>query len=332
MKCIVKKCGACLLSLCLLLCLAGCGEEVPFDQKYDIYQTSEHYGIYAQQDDTQGQSGSFFAEGLAVGGNADILDDSVTEGLSQAAGLFRLDEPQVVYAKNIHGKVYPASTTKIMTACLALKYGDLSATATVSEDALVLEEGSTTCGLSVGDQITLEELLYGLMLCSGNDAANVIAELISGSQEAFAELMNQEAQSIGATNTHFVNPHGLHDENHYTTTYDLYLIFRHALEDERFYGLITTKEHTGSFVNQQGEPITKDWTTSNQYLKGDVPLPEGVTAVGGKTGTTFDAGSCLVLYSEGSGGASYISIVMKADGRENLYAQMTELLELAYGG
>ena len=326
MKCIVKRLIAILLTAVLTAGIIGCGSEIPLDEKYDIYQTTERYGIRIASQSGFSSLG-FFAEDLAVGGNTDITDESVTEDLSLAAGLFQLQDQDILYAKSIHERLHPASTTKILTAYVALKYGDLSSVATVSETALDLEPGAVTCGLSAGDQITLEELMYGLLLCSGNDAANVIAELISGSIEDFANLMNQEARALGATNTHFVNPNGLTDEQHYTTVYDLYLMFQAALQDERFYHMITTEEHTGTFQNSQGETVTKEWTTTNQYLNGNQELPEGVTVVGGKTGTTKAAGNCLVLYSENQSGVPYISIVMKADDRDHLYYQMTELLK-----
>jgi D-alanyl-D-alanine carboxypeptidase (penicillin-binding protein 5/6) len=163
---------------------------------------------------------------------------------------------------------------------------------------------------------------------SGNDAANTIAEMISGSTEAFAQLMNEEAQALGATNSHFVNPHGLSDEEHYTTLYDLYLIFQAAVSDDTFCTIINTGSHTATYQNSAGETVTAEWSTTNRYLKGEQEAPEGVTVVGGKTGTTDAAGYCLVLYSKDDSGTPYISIVLKGDSRDDLYVQMNELLAL----
>ena len=323
MKCIVKKEFLCLLALIITVNISGCGNDVVFENKYETFETTEKYGLGVE---SQSETQSFFAEQLCVGGNEDVLDETVTEGISEAAGLFDLQERQIEYAKNIHEKLYPASTTKILTAYVALKYGDLQQETTVSAEALVLEPGSTLCKVLEGDTITLEQLLYGLMLCSGTDAANVIAEMISGSVEEFAELMNQEALKLGATNSHFVNPHGLHDEQHYTTVYDMYLIFSAALENETFREIMSTGYYEVSFKDKNGEPVEKEWFTTNRYLNGEQAAPDGVTVVGGKTGTTGSAGYCLVLYSENSEGNPYISIVYKADTRNNLYYQMTELL------
>jgi D-alanyl-D-alanine carboxypeptidase (penicillin-binding protein 5/6) len=332
-KCIVKKSLGAILALTLAVGAAGCGENIELEESYDLYQTTKQFDIQVEKkenDDAKKEEKepvSFFGEQLCVGGNENTTDEGVTQTLSYAAGLFDLSGHEIPYARNIHERVYPASTTKILTAYVALKYGDLNATATVSENALILEEGSTVSGLSPGDQITLEQLLYGLILCSGNDAANVIAEMISGNTEEFAKLMNQEARALGATNSNFTNAHGLPDEQHYTSVYDLYLIFQAALKEENFRKLIETKEYTAEFTNSQGETVTRQWETTNLYLKGEKEIPEGIHVVGGKTGTTNDAGNCLVLYSENTSSKPYISIVMKANSKDELYQQMTELLK-----
>lgn len=303
--------------------LSGCGKQEVLEDAYNVYDTTSAYGMDAS---VQEQNVSYFADNLCVTGTDNILTEGVTENLSEAAGLFDTVNHEVKFAKNIYERRYPASTTKILTAYVALKYGDLAANATVTEEELQLESGSTTCGISVGDTISLQELLYGLILCSGNDAANVIADMISGSTEEFANLMTQEAYALGATNSHFVNPHGLHNEEHYTTVYDMYLIFNAAVQDERFVELISTQNHTANFLNSAGETVVKDWTTTNKYLKGEETAPEGINVIGGKTGTTNDAGYCLVLYSKKGDEIPYISIVYKSDSRDNLYYEMTELL------
>ncbi|NBH15116.1 D-alanyl-D-alanine carboxypeptidase [Lachnospiraceae bacterium] len=313
-----------LLFLILSVSASGCGQEITIDNPYDVYESPRAYGLNTSVSSTS--EAAFFAENLCVADTQDKLSGDITASLSEAAGLFNLQENTMEFGKNIHLRLYPASTTKILTAYTALKHGDLAAAATVTEAELQLEEGSTVCGLSAGDTVTLEELLYGLMLCSGNDAANVIADLVSGSSEEFAKLMNQEALALGATNSHFVNPHGLHHEEHYTTLYDMYLIFQAALQEEKFVTIISSQNHNGTVINASGETISKEWINSNKYLNGEEAVPEGVQVIGGKTGTTNAAGYCLVLFSQKNGSIPYISIVYKADSRENLYLEMTELL------
>ena len=133
---------------------------------------------------------------LCVGGTENTAAaDGIDTDYAQSAAVFSVQDEEITYAQNIYQRMYPASTTKILTAYLALKYGNLDDVLTVSSDAVnTLMSGSSICGLKPGDQLTLDQALYGLMLCSGNDAANVIAEYISGSTDKFAELMNKEAQ------------------------------------------------------------------------------------------------------------------------------------------
>ncbi len=306
-----------------VLCM-GCGQEITIENPYDVYESPRDYGLNVTVTNESDQS--FFAKDICVAGTEDVLSQNVTASLSEAAGLFDLKENSLKFGKNIYGRVYPASTTKILTAYVALKHGELAKTATVTEQELQLEAGSSVCGLSVGDTVSLEELLYGLLLCSGNDAANVIADLVAGSTEKFAEMMNQEALALGATNSHFINPHGLHSEDHYTTVYDMYLIFNAALQEEKFASIISAQSHTPTFTKASGEPAAMNWENTNKYMNGEVETPEGIEVLGGKTGTTNDAGYCLVLYSKNSSGVPHISIVYKSDSRENLYHEMTELL------
>lgn len=303
--------------------ISGCGQEIVLENAYDTYEGIKLYGLASGEDNST--TNSFFAKNICVAGNEDLLSTNVTASLSEAAALFNLKDKTMTFGKNVHGQMYPASTTKILTAYVALKHGKLTDTATVTEENLQLETGSSICGLSVGDTTTLEELLYGLLLSSGNDAANVIADMISGNSEEFAKLMNEEAKALGATNSNFVNPHGLHDLNHYTTVYDMYLIFNAAIQNKQFETIINTSSHTGELTNASGQVVTKEWKNSNKYLNGEKTIPEGVEVVGGKTGTTSNAGSCLVLYSK-KNNTPYISIVFKAENAENLYEEMTQLL------
>ena len=330
MKCINKllSCSACLILSFSLIC--GCGEPVKVDKAYHVTEIPDEsarlYGLTAAGGSGEQAEYDFFAKELCVAGNENILSENVTDSLSQAAGLFDLKAKNMKFGKNVHERLYPASTTKILTAYVAIKHGDLKASATVTEAELQLEAGSSVCGLAVGDTTTLEHLLYGLLLCSGNDAANVIADLVSGSSEEFAKLMNEEAKAMGATSSNFVNPHGLQNEAHYTTVYDMYLIFNTAIQNEEFEKIISTRSHTAELTNSAGEAVTKEWITTNKYLTGEKDQPEGIQVIGGKTGTTSDAGSCLVLYSK-KGEDPYISIVFKAEHADGLYEEMTQLLK-----
>ena len=134
---------------------------------------------------------------------------------------------EMLFSRNIYKKMYPASITKIVTALVTLKHANLDDMVTVSHNAAnITEYGATLCGFKEGDRIKLKRLLYSLLIHSGNDAGIAIAEHVAGSEEAFADMMNQEMKDLGASGSHFTNAHGLHDEKHYTTAYDMYLVFR----------------------------------------------------------------------------------------------------------
>ena len=180
--------------------------------------------------------------------------------------------------------------------------------------------------LKEGDVITVQDLLYGLLLESGNDAAIALAEYCSGSVEEFAKLMNSTAKSFGATNSSFVNPSGLPDENHYTTIYDMYLIFSNAISLESFVAIISSQTHDAAYTNAQGAAVSKTFKNTCGYLTGAYTAPENVTVTGGKTGTTGEAGHCLVLLSQNAKNERIISIVYKADGKKDLYSFMNEIL------
>ena len=324
MKCTNKKWLSVIVLLCCTVLLCGCGSKVSLSNAYTVYATSASYGLGTDNTTSLLKS---FTDHLAVIDGDTIENDAVDASLSEASLIVNLDTNEVASAKNIYEQLYPASTTKILTAYLVLENCDnLDDTLTVSENALNLESGSSVCGFQVGDVVTVRDALYGMMLCSGNEAAVALAEYISGDVDSFATLMNETATKLGATNSHFVNPNGLTDEDHYTTVYDLYIIFQAALENSNFYDIVTATSYTANYTDASGEAVTKEWTSTNRYIAGTETAPDGVTVLGGKTGTTTAAGSCLVLLSENSSGTPFISVVLAAETRDNLYVLMNELL------
>lgn len=324
MKCISKI--LCFLFASSMTLALGCGTDAAtLSQPYDVYSTTASAGISASTADMEK---SYFSSSLCVSEDVSIGTDTTNSQVAEGAGAFNLATGEVVYAKNLYKKLYPASTTKILTAYIALKYcDDLDAYVTVSENAADQAADSSKCDLRAGDVITLRDLLYGLMLRSGNDAAIAIAEHISGSVEAFAELMNQEAAKLGATQSHFVNPNGLPDENHYTSVYDMYLFLAKAIENEEFVNIISTTSYDAVYTGTDGETVERTWENTNQYTSGKTAAPEGFQIIGGKTGTTGEAGYCLALFSYNPKNEPIISIVFKADGKSNLYLLMNEILQ-----
>lgn len=310
---------ACCFAAGFLLCSCGKKEEA-LDRPYSFTERSFPVELTSS---TDGYA-SLFASNLCV--VTDESQYSPSDTTSEAAGLFDITDGQVMYSKNAFERLYPASITKVMTALIAIKYGDLTDVVTVTDDAVITEAGATLAGIHPGDQLTMEQLLYGLMLPSGNDAGAAIAVHMAGSIDAFAELMNREAQKLGATGTHFMNPHGLTNADHYTTAYDLYLIFNEALKQPEFRKVTGTTSYTADYTDGNGNPVSTTWEGGNWYMVGQRQTPDGLTVFSGKTGTTSAAGFCLIMASRDQEEKEYISVVLKAPSRPGLYDNMTNII------
>lgn len=255
----------------------------------------------------------------------DAGDDSAITGISSL--LFDITNKKVIYADNIYQRIYPASLTKLLTALVVLEESNLTDVVTVSYNASHIQEvGAKLCGLKEGDKIVLGDLLTALLVYSGNDAGIAIAEHVAGSEEAFCQMMKEKAASIGAVDTNFTNSHGLHDENHYTTAYDLYLIFNAILQHDEAKEMMTQSSFTMKYTDAEGNEKESVFYNTNKYLKGEVIAPEGITVDGGKTGTTNAAGYCLELLVEDENGTNYIALILKADNSDSLYRQMNTLI------
>lgn len=272
---------------------------------------------------------TLYAEELCVAETDVALEGYEGDTALHASSLFDLENKNVLYSWQSHERLYPASTTKIMTALLALENGNLEDTVTISKTAAAASfpSDAQVCGLREGEVWTLEDLLNALLLYSGNDAASAIAEHIAGTEESFVNMMNSRARELMANNTHFTNPHGLHDDEHYTTAYDLYLIFNECIKNEHFVEIISSDSYTAVYTAADGSQQEMTFTPTNLYAKGVVEEPDNVTIVGGKTGTTDEAGCCLILLVRDSQNRPYISIVMGAPDKSTLYEDMTSLIE-----
>lgn len=315
--------------LTISLALTGCGQEdIIADTAYPLQEHLE--GLALLTPVYERRADPFASELCVVSTDVPRLDSNVK---AESAAVFPLNGSSAIFAKNAFERLYPASITKVMTALVAIRYGNLSEVqnlqekVTVGEEAVITESGASLCHINPGDTLTMEQLLYGLMLPSGNDAGAAIAVHMSGSISDFADLMNREARAIGATDTHFVNPHGLHDEQHYTTAYDLYLIFQEAMKEPVFRQIVGTGTYKADYVDAQGEAKSQIWNNSNQYLTGQQAMPEGLSMLGGKTGTTKAAGSCLIVESKDELGQEYISVILKSENRQTLYQDMTNIIQ-----
>ena len=185
---------------------------------------------------------------------------------SPSAILIDQDSGRILYEKNIHEKMYPASLTKVLTAIIVLENCNLEEICTVSYDAVMkVGFGYVTANLQIGEELTVEQLLNLIMVSSSNDASHVLAEHVSGSLEDFAILMNKKAKELGCVDSNFTNPSGAHDENHYSSAYDLSLIGRYAMQNENFRELVRKTFYQLSATNKYPKD-DRIFTTTNELL------------------------------------------------------------------
>ena len=234
-----------------------------------------------------------------------------------AAVLMDAQNGQVLFEKNSRARIFPASTTKVLTAVLALEKCRLDEAVVLCEEA-ELAEGSSV-GLKKGERLSLEDLLYALLLSSGNDAAAAIACHVAGSVSAFAAMMNEKALEIGARESHFTNPSGLPDPAHYSTAYDMALIARYAMQNQTFRKMVSTEQKT----------IKREVPDAQTYLLNHNKLLWLYNGANGiKTGYTVEAGQCLVSSAQRRG-RELIASVMKSEG-VNIWSDTEKLLDFGF--
>lgn len=256
---------------------------------------------------------------------AQITETDITAG---SAILIDATTKTVLYEKNGYQKKYPASITKLMTALLSIENLSPNDTITFSEEAIFgIEPGSSHIGINVDEQLTVHDALHGLLLMSANEVSNGLAEAVSGSIEAFSERMNERARELGAQNTHFVNPHGLHDDNHYTTAYDMALIASYLVKNEYFLQIMqdttyqippTNKTDEIRYLSQQHSMLNPSRDAS--IYREDV--------IGGKTGYTNQARHTLVTMAQ-QGDTTLIAVVLESE-KDSLYTDTAKLLDFGF--
>ena len=230
-----------------------------------------------------------------------------------------------LFSQDADEKIYPASTTKLLTAILALENCSLDETVTFSETAVDLESGASSIDAVAGEEMSLEDVLYGLLLPSGNDCANAIAEHVAGSIDAFAEMMNEKAEELGCTNSHFTNPSGLHDSDHYTTASDMFLIAKEAFSNSTIKEIISCASYTIDATNMSDE---RTFSNSNSLIQTDSTYYNS-TVVGGKTGYTSSAGRALVILSE-SNNMNLICLFFNCPYYYGVFSDANTLLDYVY--
>lgn len=291
----LRRLGAAALALTLLMNAAPLSAYAVNDSEGDAASASD------STDNTAVTTADNDSSVTALASNSPALD-------ATAALLVSPDSGMVLYSKNADQKRYPASTTKIMTALLTLENVS-NLDETVTSEAVDFENvtaDSSNAGILLGEQVTVRDLLYALMLPSANEAAYMLARHVGGSWEQFVDMMNDRAAELGCTGTHFCNPCGLHEEDHYTTACDLYLIAKEAMKDVTFRDIVSTVQHRMAKTNLHEERIIY---TTNQLIFSSFQPWSYANCLGIKTGHTSQAGNCFVGYAE-YGDAKLFSVVL----------------------
>ena len=321
----IKKLRLISVFLVLLLLLCGCGPAfgVPYSQSV-LSDEIAGRGFSAEL------KADSFASDLCV-----VTGDIPVEGLEMSTSiesvlLVDLNNAEAMASVRANERIRPASTTKMMTALVALEHCSMDEKLTLGDEVTGFRYDETVLPGKVGDTMTMDQALHFMLMYSANDIANAIAVHVAGSVPAFCDMMNEKARELGATNTHFSNPHGLDSDDHYTTAYDLYLILNECVKYEKFTEIVSTSEYSTVYYDASGRSVDKTVRSTDQFIRTDkdVNAPAGITVIGGKTGTTGAAGHCLIILCRDSSGNPYISCVMGTPDNDTLYAHQKALLEL----
>ena len=317
MRCSSKKYT--ILIFLVSVFLFGCSNTDPA-VPYGMLSNDTNYTFGVQGNE---QTVKMFAEDLCAA-DSNITDtSSINYSGIYSAAVYDINSLNVLYSYNATTRVNPASITKIMTALIILENMNLDENITVP-DVTISEGGVQLFKLNEGDIIGARDLFNVMLIYSGNDCALAFAKSICGTEAEFVDLMNARAEELGCTNTHFSNCMGLTDSDHYTTAYDLYLIFNECIKHQEFIDAINTEEYTCTYTSG-GEFTTRTVITTNKYLTGEYSSPNNVAIIGGKTGTTTAAGKCILLYAKDNSGNPYITVVMGAADEPDLYSTMNQL-------
>ncbi len=279
-------------------------------------------GMVSSVSAADGVSPSDNTEGVyTITGDTESLPDI----LGESAIVVDMKTGYTLYEKNIYTKRYPASITKIMTALLTIEQASMDEVVTFSYEAVnCVEAGSSIAYISQNEQLTVEQCLYGLMLISGNDIANGLAEHVGGSMSGFADMMTAKATELGCVNTNFENAHGLHDDDHYTCAYDMAIIAKYAYETfDEFKTICSTLTYECAPTNIEDE--TRLWRNKNKLIN---PYEELYyeDCIGGKTGYTVKAGGTLVTYAN-INGRELLCVIMKSSNSAAAFADTTTLYD-----
>ncbi len=303
-------------ALLLSIALAATPLTVMAESDYKILTTADgledYYGemLYNQEQTIQTNEVASWPKGPAISAAAAVVMDA--------------DSGVILYSKNQDMRLYPASITKVLTALLAYENLRLSDKITFSEEAIFgIESGSSNIGMDVGEAITVDEALYGLLVASANEVANALGEKVSGSESAFVDLMNKRAVELGCTNSHFVTTNGLHDKEHYSTAHDMAMIAREVYSHPKLVDYFCQSNYEFKATDTQPDDF---WLgNTNDFLNGAIPCED---VLGGKTGYTDEARETLVTFAERDG--RHLICVIMRDEPPYQYYDTIDLLDYGF--
>lgn len=327
------KCSSNKLKRLIVLCfvflftatlLTGCGKKYDMDKPLSISSTVNLPIV---------RPSGMANENVVIPYDSYVYDDAEFD--YETGLLINETSNTLVTAVNPHKRFYPASMTKTMTALIvmeAVERGEISLNDTVVVKSPIEfdEDNVVKLGLEPGDYITVNELLHGLLIASFNDCAVVLARYVGNTEGNFVSLMNEKAAELGATNTHFMNPHGLHNSNHYTTPYDLYLIFKEFSKKDFLVEIEANPTYVMTLY-RNNEKKELEIASTNSFLSNAFDMPSGYTIKGWKTGTTEKAGKCIIIqFVKDETGEEFICLVSKASDYDALYNSVLNMIREIY--
>ena len=259
-------------------------------------------------------------------GESNTPMDGIESRDGEAAGLFDLQDKEILFSQNLHEKISPGNMNQLMAVLTAYEALNPEDSVTIESDDVVGRRQGTSCGLTAGNVVTVQQLMNAVLVCSADDACYALARAAAGDRETFVKQMNQKAQKLGMTNTFFANVTGAEDENQYTTVYDLYLLFHQLLEYPDLIHAMGLTSYTMNSTKANGDLKQQILDTDNPYLTSSLSVPKGVTVLGGKFMSAKEQYATALLVQNKYGDA-FVLTVFRADSEKSMNTRIWEMLE-----
>lgn len=328
----MKRILSIILVIVLMVSAAGCGKkEKNLLGDYDAVDSVVHSDVGALIEASYAPMLSqfyicnFSPEMLST----DYVFDEEKPDRNGSVFVINRTKNELVFGYKMDKKFFPASITKLMTALITLNRCSPDEKVVISKEISEMTRGSVS-ELNEGDVLTVRDLLLCMLVASANNAAQALAIHVAGSEDAFVELMNEEMKKLGGLTTKFMNASGLHDEQHYTTPYDMYIVYQECMKYKEFREIISLTEKRYNYTDASGSQRSRTVKTTNCFKLKDAnhhyDYPNSIAILGGKTGTTNAAGYCMILHIKNAYGTEYIIGVFRAENEKKLYEKLNDLM------